>query len=52
VDIEWKNGQLTHATIHNRGGKSAAVRYGKLRKDVSIKPGAAIHLDADLQSGL
>jgi alpha-L-fucosidase 2 len=49
VDQEWRNGRLTTATIHNRSGSVAKVRYGDLAIPLTISPGQAITLDDHLQ---
>jgi alpha-L-fucosidase 2 len=49
VDLEWKNGTLTSATIHNRSGSGAKVRYGDRTIPLTIAPGQAVTLDGHLQ---
>jgi alpha-L-fucosidase 2 len=39
VDIEWKDGKLTSATIRNISGTSCKVRYGDRVTPLTLKPG-------------
>lgn len=39
VDIAWKDGKLSSATIRSTGGKQAKVRYGDKTIPVTLKPG-------------
>jgi alpha-L-fucosidase 2 len=48
VDIKWKNGKLVSATIHSFAGNLCKVRYDDLTRDLKIKKGAALQLDAGL----
>jgi hypothetical protein len=48
--MEWKNGKLQSAEISNRNGGSCTVRYGEKTATLSVKPGAATRLNADLIS--
>jgi alpha-L-fucosidase 2 len=50
VSIQWKNGQLQSADIHNRNAAVCKVRYGAKTTKLSLKPGETIHLNADLIS--
>ncbi|SFU53335.1 glycoside hydrolase family 95 protein [Pseudoduganella namucuonensis] len=51
VDLAWKGGRLTAATIRSVAGKGGGkVRYGGKVADLRLKPGASIRLDADLAS--
>ncbi|MFA5190830.1 MAG: glycoside hydrolase family 95 protein [Verrucomicrobiia bacterium] len=49
VDITWKDGQLTGATIRSVNGTVCKARYGGTVVDVSLKPGQARSLDADFR---
>ena len=50
VDIAWKDGRLTNATIRNKNSKAAEipVRATKKIKKIKLKPGQAITLDENL----
>jgi len=48
VDLDWKNGQLTTATITSVGGTATKLRYGAKAVNVNLKPGEAIRLDGEL----
>jgi len=39
VDIAWRDGQLTTATIHSLNGSSLHLRYGQATKSVALKKG-------------
>jgi len=43
VDITWKNGKLTDATIHPENDCSAKLRYGPLTREVKLSKGEAYH---------
>ena len=44
VDLAWRNGKATTATIRSVGGASTEVRAGKVRKAVNLKPGGSVTL--------
>jgi alpha-L-fucosidase 2 len=48
VDVEWKDGKLTSATIHSLAGNPCKVRCENLTRDLKIKRGAALRLDGNL----
>ena len=50
VSMEWKNGKLQSAEISNRNGGSCTVRYGEKTATLSVKPGEATRLNAELVS--
>jgi alpha-L-fucosidase 2 len=50
VDIEWKDGALTTATIRSTLGRPAQVRYGGKVMDLQLPAGGAVTLDAQLRS--
>jgi len=52
VDIAWKDGRLTKATIRNKNPKSAEipVRSGEKTNKIKLKPAQAITLDGNLKS--
>jgi len=49
VDIQWLAGKLVSATIKSLAGQNARVRYGDNYRDISLKRGESIRLDATLQ---
>jgi alpha-L-fucosidase 2 len=48
VSMQWKDGKLQSAEIHNINGTACKVRYGQKTKSFSIKPGTSIHLNGNL----
>ncbi|RYX84123.1 glycosyl hydrolase [bacterium] len=50
VDIAWKDGALTTATIHGNTNGTAKVRYGLATTDLKLTPRKAIRLNAQLKS--
>ena len=49
VDIVWHHGKLVSATIHSLDGNPILVRYGQLTRELKIKKGGTISLNAKLQ---
>jgi len=49
VDIAWKNGRLTAATLHSPGKNSCQVRYGDKAVDLKVKSGGTVRLDGNLE---
>ena len=45
VDMAWKDGQLTQATIHSRNGNPWHVRYGQTVKYFNVKKGESFQWD-------
>lgn len=45
VDMEWKNGRLTAATLHSSWGRVAKVRVGSKVSTVTIEPGQTKKLE-------
>jgi alpha-L-fucosidase 2 len=39
VDIDWKDGKLTTATIRSISGTACKVKYGNKVTDLTVKPG-------------
>lgn len=39
VDVAWRHGRLTHATIRSVGGTHTTVRYGAVTKELTLSPG-------------
>ena len=51
VDIRWKDGKLTSATIKSTGGESCRVRYGDKVIELKVPKDGAVTLDATLVTG-
>ena len=49
VDIEWKDGQLTHARIRSLLGQSCKVQYGAKAIEFEAASGSVCHVDSDLK---
>ena len=49
VDIAWKDGTLTSATIHNVAGNPCKVRYRDKATELRIAKGHSKRLDSDLK---
>ena len=45
VDLAWRDGKLTAATIRSINGKVAHLRYGAAKKDINLKPGRSFQWD-------
>jgi alpha-L-fucosidase 2 len=50
VDIAWKDGALSSATIRSVGGTEANVCYQSKRVTLQLTPGQAIQLDGNLKA--
>lgn len=48
VDMAWKNGQLTSATVHSFKGNPCRIRYGTKVKDLILAAGAIKRIDGGL----
>jgi alpha-L-fucosidase 2 len=48
VSLQWKAGKLQAADLHNFKGGAVKVRYGQKTETVTLKPGEAAHLNAEL----
>jgi len=48
VDITWKDGRLTEATIRSGRGRDPIVRYGEQAKKITLEPGQEVVLANDL----
>jgi alpha-L-fucosidase 2 len=48
VDIIWKDGRLTEATIRSIAGRDPMVRYGERAKKIALEPGQEVVLADDL----
>jgi alpha-L-fucosidase 2 len=42
VDLEWRDGKVTSATIHSKGGTETVVRAGSWRKNIRLRPNQSI----------
>ncbi len=49
VDMTWKNGNLTAATIRSKLGNKCTVRYGSAAVELETKPGNAYRLNGKLK---
>ncbi len=50
VDLTWKAGKLTAATVRNISGSSCKIVYGGKSIDLKPAPGTAVELDSSLGS--
>ena len=48
VDMAWAQGKLTSATLRSLTGKTCQMRYAGKTVELTLKPGAVIHLSGDL----
>ena len=48
ADIAWENSKLIHATLRSAGGTLCRVRYGTTVKEIKLKRGGSVKLDASL----
>ena len=49
VDIAWRDGKLETATLRNRSGATAKLRYGNQTASVEVKPDQVVRLTGDLK---
>ncbi len=49
VDLAWKDGQLTEVTIRSTPGTACIVRYGDVKRNLSLKSGGSVTLNKALQ---
>lgn len=42
VDLAWRGGKLTSATIRSTGGRTATLRLGEQQKIIRLRPGQAV----------
>lgn len=42
VDLSWRNGKATEATVHSVGGTTTELRAGDFRKRINLKPGKSV----------
>ncbi|HEY3412703.1 MAG TPA: glycoside hydrolase N-terminal domain-containing protein [Armatimonadota bacterium] len=50
VDMEWKANRLMTATVRSSTGRKCRVRYGQKTVDLTLAPGRAKRLGADLRA--
>jgi alpha-L-fucosidase 2 len=50
VSIGWKNAKLHHARIRSSRDSICALRYGDIRRDLPLKNGMSVHVDAELNT--
>jgi alpha-L-fucosidase 2 len=43
VDVAWKDGKLTTATVRSTAGTQATLRYGDVTKQIKLRPGESTH---------
>ncbi|MDO9339281.1 MAG: hypothetical protein Q7T72_01990 [Bacteroidales bacterium] len=48
LDIEWKAGKLSKATVRNINGNICKIRYGSKLIELSVEPGNSVILNGDL----
>jgi alpha-L-fucosidase 2 len=48
VSMQWKDGKLVSAQIHNINGNSFKIRYGQKTAKFLVKRGETIRLNEDL----
>ncbi|MEU6340987.1 glycoside hydrolase N-terminal domain-containing protein [Streptomyces sp. NPDC046977] len=42
VDLAWRNGKVTEATVRSTGGTTTELRAGAFRKQLTVKPGKSV----------
>ncbi|WUD78274.1 glycoside hydrolase family 95 protein [Streptomyces sp. NBC_00510] len=42
VDLSWRNGKVTEATVRSTGGTATELRAGAFRKQLTLKPGKSV----------
>ena len=45
VDYSWRDGKATTVTVRSVGGTETELRAGKVRRKISLKPGASVKID-------
>jgi alpha-L-fucosidase 2 len=51
LNVAWKDGQLTTATLTSVGGRKAVLRYGNRTTELPLQPGYSAQLNSELQRG-
>ena len=49
VGVAWAGGKLTRVTIKSVGGRTAAVRYGNVTAEITLKPNQSLQLNPELR---
>jgi len=49
VGLTWDGGKLVRASVKSTGGRAVTVRYGDRTVEISLKSGATIELNSELQ---
>jgi alpha-L-fucosidase 2 len=49
VDIAWKDGRLTSATVRSLAGNHCRLRYAGITKSLEMKKGAALQINGNLE---
>lgn len=49
VDIAWRGGKLTGATLHSTWGADPQVRWGDTARRIALRKGEAVPLNAQLE---
>ncbi len=49
VDVEWRNGKLTHAVIRSKATGTCPVRYADKQIEIETKAGGIYLLDGNLR---
>jgi alpha-L-fucosidase 2 len=44
VDLTWRDGKATRATVHSVGGTTTEVRSGSWRRTITLRPGQSVTL--------
>jgi alpha-L-fucosidase 2 len=52
VSMQWENGKLISAQISSKNGGNCQVHYGDKTKNISVKPGKTVSLNAELAQTL
>ena len=45
IDVEWKNGELTRATVRSLNGNSIRLRFGQVLRELKTRKGQTIVWD-------
>jgi alpha-L-fucosidase 2 len=50
VSIGWKNAKLHHATIRSSRDSICTLRYGDIRRELTLKNGMSVHVNPELDT--
>nr|WP_264085097.1 glycoside hydrolase family 95 protein [Kibdelosporangium phytohabitans] len=42
VDVSWRDGKVTSATVHSTTGTETVVRFGSWRRNIRLRPGQSV----------